>query len=70
VSDLVARAARGSELTVERLEHARLVLERSRLDRAIARARTQGGGVSELAHEREQVLESIHGVVARLQGAV
>ena len=55
----------------ERLEHARLVLELARVDRAIVRARAAGAaGTNELAHEREQVLEAIRGVVARLEKAV
>jgi DNA primase len=71
VAELVAQAGRARDISVERLEHAHLVLERARLDRAIARARAGGGGsINELAREREQVLEAIHGVVSRLQQAV
>jgi DNA primase len=71
VADLVALAGRAGDISAERLEHARLVLERARLDRAIARARAGGGGsTNELAREREQVLEAIHGVVTRLEQAV
>jgi hypothetical protein len=54
------------------------VLERSRLDRAIRRARAAGagagagetGGIAALAREREHVLEAIHKVVAQLERAV
>jgi DNA primase len=68
VADLVARAGRGGELTVERLEHARLILEMERLDRAIRRARGQGGAdVTKLARERETVVQAIHEVVTRLE---
>jgi hypothetical protein len=68
VADLVALAGRGREPNPARLRHARLVLERARLDRAIARTRAQGGaGISELAHAREEVLEQIHTVVSELQ---
>ncbi|MDQ6746015.1 MAG: DNA primase [Actinomycetota bacterium] len=68
VAELVALAGRGHAPSEERLEHARLVLERARLDRAIARARGQGGaGVSELAHAREVVLAQMHAVVARME---
>jgi DNA primase len=71
MAELVEQAGRGTDVTVERLEHAHLVLERARLDRAIVRARAGGGGsVSDLAREREHVLEAIHGVVARLEKAV
>ncbi len=71
VADLVARAGRGGQVSQERLQHARLVLELARLDRAIVRARAQGAaGTSELGHEREQVLAAIRGVVARLEKAV
>jgi len=71
IADLVALAGRGRGPTPERLEHAELVLERARLDRAIARGRARGGsGTNELAHSRERVLERIHEVVARLEGAL
>jgi DNA primase len=71
MAEVVDLAGRGADVSVERLEHAHLVLERARLDRAIARARTGGGGsISDLARERERVLEAIHGVVARLEKAV
>jgi hypothetical protein len=54
-----------------RLEHARLVLERDRLDRAIRRDRVEGGGDTDaLAREREQVLERLHQVVGRLEEVV
>ncbi len=71
VADLVARAGRAGEVSVEQLEHARLVLERTRLDRAIRRARAEGRSrTPELAREREQVLQAIHQVVSRLEKAV
>ncbi len=71
IADLVARAGAGGDANVERLDHARLLLELARVDRAIARARAQGGeGISELARERQQALEAIHGVVTRLEKAV
>ena len=71
VSDLVARAGRAGDVSVERLEHARLVLERDRLDRAIRRARGDStADVTSLAREREAVLESIREVVAKLEKAV
>ncbi len=71
VADLVARAGRGGRVGEERLEHARLLLELARLDRAIARARTEGSsGTSDLGRERESVLSEIRQVVARLESAV
>jgi DNA primase len=71
VADLVARAGRAGQVSEERLEHARLMLELARVNRAIVRARSQGAaGTSELGHEREQVLAAIRGVVARLEKAV
>jgi hypothetical protein len=55
----------------DQLTHARLVLERSRLERAIRRARAEGAsGIGQLAREREVVLEDIRQVVARLERAV
>jgi DNA primase len=71
VADLVARAGRSTEVSPESLQHARLVLERDRLDRAIIRRRAEGGaGINELARERERVLEQVRGVVSRLEKAV
>jgi DNA primase len=67
IADLVARAGRTPDVSDARLQHARLVLERARLDRAIRRARSGGGGdVGALAHEREEVLEEIRSVVGEL----
>jgi DNA primase len=69
--DLVERAGRIGEVREERLEHARLVLELGRADRAIARARTDAAsGISELARQRESVLAAIHAVGARLERAL
>ena len=76
VSDLVARAGRAprADVTVDRLEHARLILELARLDRAIRRARNErgerGGEVGDLAREREVVLAAIRAVGVRLERAV
>ncbi|MBV8988091.1 MAG: hypothetical protein JO372_05975, partial [Solirubrobacterales bacterium] len=68
IAELVALAGRGGDGTPAQLEHARLVLELGRLDRAIRRARGTGGGdVTSLAREREQVLEAIRAVVAKLE---
>jgi DNA primase len=71
IADLVELAGRGRDVGVERLEHARLLLERDRLDRAIRRARVQGRAeVTTLGREREVVLEQIRGAVSRLESAV
>lgn len=71
IAELVARAGRMPDLSEARLDHARLVLERDRLDRAIRRARVQGGAdTNALAREREGVLEQIHRVVGRLEEVV
>jgi DNA primase len=71
IADLVDRAGRAGSVRPERLEHALLVLERSRLERAIRRARATGEtGIADLALEREQVLDAIHRVVAQLERAV
>jgi hypothetical protein len=67
IADLVALAGRIPDPGPDRLEHARLVLERDRLDRAIIRARGDGAGTGELASEREVVREAIRSVVARLE---
>jgi DNA primase len=71
VADLVARAGRAGVVSSQRLRHARLVLDRARLDRAIRRARAEGGEeIPDLARQREEILEEIRGVVASLERAV
>jgi DNA primase len=71
IADLVARAGRMPDVDEARLEHARLVLELARIDRAIRRARVQAGAdVARLAHDREEVLQGIRRVVGRLEQAV
>ncbi|MBV9000359.1 MAG: DNA primase, partial [Solirubrobacterales bacterium] len=71
VADLVARAGRAGRVSEDQLEHARLVLERARLERAIRRVRADGSpGTGELARERENILEQIRHVVARLERAL
>ena len=68
VADLVALAGRGTDGSPAQLEHARLVLELGRLDRAIRRARGTGGGdVTALARQREHALGELRAVVARLE---
>jgi DNA primase len=71
IADLVGRAGRTPDVGPARVEHALLVLERSRLDRAIRRARVSGSmDVARLAREREQVMARIHDVVVTLEHTV
>jgi hypothetical protein len=73
VDDLRSRAGRGREVTVDELEHARLVLERDRLRREIRYMREHGGGVGALARlsaEQQEVLTTIRTVVTRLERPV
>ena len=73
MGELVELAGRIPDPTADRLEHARLLLERDRLDRAILRARGRAGSDADpavtgvLAREREAVRESIRAVGARLE---
>lgn len=67
VAGLVDLSARIPDPTRDRLEHARLLLDLDRLERAIIRARGAGEGISELAREREVVREAMRAVVARLE---
>jgi len=77
VTELVKRAgdmagrdpARGA-LSPDRLEHARLMLELERVDRAKLRARAEGAPITALARERERVLLELHAANARLEQAV
>jgi DNA primase len=72
MADLVARAGRAGDVTAEQLEQQRLLLERARLERAIRRAREEGGRtmIGDLAREREQVLGEIRAIDARMEKAV
>jgi DNA primase len=67
VSGLVALAARVPDPTADRLEHARLMLDLDRLERAIIRARGEGVGTSDLAHQREVVRAAMRDTVERLE---
>jgi DNA primase len=67
ISGLVELAGRVPDPSADRLEHTRLILDRDRLDRAIIRARAEGAGTSDLAHQREVVRDAIHDAVARLE---
>jgi DNA primase len=71
IADLVDRAGRAPHASEAELQHARLLLELSRLDRAVARARATGTpGIGDLARKREQVREAIHSVVMRMESTV
>jgi DNA primase len=71
VADLVARAGSAGPVSVEALQHARLLLELGRVERAIRRARGAGAsGISDLAREREHVREQIRAVTGRMERAV
>jgi DNA primase len=60
VSELVSMAGRMPEVSRERLEYNRLVLEDERLGRAILHARAEGGsGSNELAAERERIRKAL-----------
>lgn len=67
ISGLVELSGRVPDPGPDRLDHARLVLDLDRLDRAIIRARGEGAGTNELAHQREVVREAIRNAVARLE---
>jgi DNA primase len=67
MSGLVELAGRVPDPSSDRLDHARLVLELDRLERALLRARAEGEGTSEIAHEREIVRAELHEVVSRLE---
>jgi len=71
MNELVQLAGRAGEVTTEQLEQQRLLLERARLERAIRRAREEGGpGIGELAREREVVMGEIRALDARMERAV
>jgi DNA primase len=67
IGGLVELAGRVPDPSADRLEHARLILDLDRLERAIIRARASGVGTSELARKREVVREAYRQAVARLE---
>ena len=67
IGGLVELAGRVPDPSADRLEHARLILDLDRLERAIIRARAEGAGTSELAHQREVVRDAMRDAVARLE---
>jgi hypothetical protein len=66
ISGLVELAGRVPDPSADRLEHARLILDLDRLDRAIIRARAEGVGTSDLAHRREVVRDALREAVKTL----
>jgi DNA primase len=73
LDDLRARAGRGRLVSVDELEHARLVLERDRLQREIRYLREHGGAggtLAKLSAEQQNVLTTIRTVVTRLERPV
>ena len=70
MAGLVDLSGRVPDPSPDRLEHARLLLELERLERAIRRARAEGEGTSALARERERVREQFRAVVSRLEGTL
>ncbi|HTX29802.1 MAG TPA: DNA primase [Solirubrobacteraceae bacterium] len=71
MADLVARAGRAGEVSAEQVEQQRLLLDHARIERTIRRAREEGGrSIGELARERQQVLDEIRAIDARMERAV
>ena len=73
IDDLRRRADRGRNVSVDELEHARLVLERDRLRREIRYLREHGGGggtLARLSAEQQEILATIKTVVTRLERPV
>ena len=70
MSGLVELAGRIPDASPDRLEHARLLLDLERLERAVRRARVEGQASSELARERERAREAYRAVVSRLETTV
>jgi DNA primase len=67
ISGLVELAGRVPDPSADRLEHARIILDLDRLERAIIRARASGVGTSDLARQREVVRDAYAEAVARLE---
>ena len=67
VRDLEDRARRGATPQPVALEHARLLLELARVDRAVSRARAERTpGIGKLARERQDILAAIRALGLRL----
>ncbi|HWD70444.1 MAG TPA: DNA primase [Solirubrobacteraceae bacterium] len=73
IDDLRRRAERGRDVSVDELEHARLVLERDRLYREIRYLRDRGGAGAQLVKlmaEYQDIRSTIGTVVTRLERPV
>jgi DNA primase len=71
VAGLVDRAGRGGTVAADALDHARLLLELARVERALARARAaRQPGVGALAAQRQSVLGELRAVGVRLEKPV
>jgi hypothetical protein len=71
LEDLIARAAQGSQVSSDRFEHARLVLESARLKREISYLREHGGGgLAKLSTEYQDVRSELHRVQTRMERPV
>jgi DNA primase len=68
--EMAGRGAARRPPSPDRLEHARLMLELERVDRARIRARAERSPATSLAREHERVLAELHAVNARLEQAV
>jgi DNA primase len=68
IDDLESRAARAARVVrAEELEHARLLLEKARIDRQIHTAMAAGTGVPDLVWQREAIARALRDVAAKLQ---
>jgi DNA primase len=71
IAELVTRAGSRSDISADRLSHARLVLEIARVDRAIKRARVERGpDVAALGRQREALRAELRDITSRLDGTV
>ncbi|HWF35929.1 MAG TPA: DNA primase, partial [Solirubrobacteraceae bacterium] len=76
VAELVRRSGSSVEISADRLEHARLLLELSRVERAIKRARVDRASddtradVTGLAREREAIRAEMRDVLSRIERTV
>jgi DNA primase len=71
VADLVRRAGSSMDISADRLEHSRLLLELGGVDRSIKRARVErGGDVTALARARESIRAQIGEVTERIERTV
>jgi hypothetical protein len=71
IADLVDRAARGSRVTADHLEHARLLLERARIERELRYQRDHGGSeIIRLSGDKQAVQADMSRVLSRIEKPV